>query len=174
MPVRLAVSMASAAVLAIVAVTPAAAAPESFRATFSGTFTIGFAGCSNGDDHLLFHGPGIATRGGSSWISGESCLRHNPLRPGCSTIETDATTITAADGSAIQFVNAGEDCLDPTTGVINGIATYSIVGGTGRLLGAEGNGNITVTAPVTQITATGALGTFNPLSFSGSITSPQQ
>ena len=174
MEVRFVASLAAAAVLALVLATPVVADAGSFRATFSGTFTIAFAACSNGDDHLHFSGPGIATQGGSSTISGDSCLRLEPLRPGCSIIEMDATTITAADGSTIQFVNAGEDCLDPTTGVIHGTATYSIVGGSGRFEGAGGSGDITVTAPVTAVTPTGASGTFNPLSFSGSITSPQE
>ncbi len=147
----------------------AAADATPFQASFQGSFTITFAGCANGDDHLQFAGPGTATQAGSSVIAGSSCLRHDPLRPGCSIIDTDNTVLTAADGSTIRFVNSGEDCLDPLTGRITGTASYLIVGGTGRFSGATGQGSVTVTAQVQQLMPTGAAGTFNPLSFSGSI-----
>jgi len=166
---RLALSVSAATVLMLATAGSAAADANPFQASFQGAFAITFAGCANGDDHLQFAGPGMATQAGSSVITGSSCLRHDPLRLGCSIIETDNTVLTAADGSTIHFANSGEDCLDPLTGQITGTASYLIVGGTDRFSGATGHGSVTVTALVKQLTLTGASGTFNPLSFSGSI-----
>jgi hypothetical protein len=164
-----ALTVALAAILAVTA-RPAAADTVPFRASFSGSFTVVDRVCSNGDDHLHFTGAGIATHGGTATIAGDSCLHPDPAQPACLIIDTDATTITAADASTIRFASSGEDCLNRATGQITGSGTYSITGGTGRFDGAGGAGEVSLAAQLMQVTGSEGSGTFSQLSFAGTIT----
>jgi hypothetical protein len=159
--------------MVLVVTLPVEAGSAPFRASFDGSFTIAFGGCANGDDHLLYRGHGPASHAGKSVIAGDSCLAPDLVRPGCSNIEQDATVLTAANGDVIRLVNRGEDCMTIShTGavVIQGTATYTIVGGTGRFSGVAGDGAVHNTAEVTSIDAAGVAGTFGPLVFAGSLT----
>lgn len=164
-----ALTVALAAILAVTA-RPAAAATVPFRASFSGSFTVVDRVCPNGDDHLHFTGEGIATQGGAATIAGDSCLHPDPANPACLIIDTDATTITAADGSTIRLASSGEDCLNRATGQITGSGTYSITGGTARFDGAAGAGEVSLAAQLMQVIGSEGSGTFGPLSFAGTIT----
>jgi hypothetical protein len=164
-----ALTVALAAILAVTA-RPAAADTDPFRASFSGSFTVVDRVCANGDDHLHFTGAGIATHGGAATVVGDSCLHPDPANPACLIIDTDATTITAADGSTIRLASSGEDCLNRATGQITGSGTYSITGGTGRFDGAAGAGEVGLVAQLMQVTGSEGSGTFSPLSFAGTIT----
>jgi hypothetical protein len=166
-----ALTVALAAILAATA-RPAAAVTVPFRASFSGSFVVVDRVCPNGDDHLHFTGAGIATHGGASTVAGDTCLHPNPANPACLIIDTDATTITAADRSTIRLASSGEDCLNHATGQITGSGTYSITGGTGRFDGAAGSGEVSLAAQLMQVMGSEASGTFGPLSFTGTITAP--
>jgi len=156
--------------------TPALASEQvPFQASFHGQFQITFGGCANGDNLLRFAGTGIATTAGLSSIDGVSCLRPEAANPLCSTIDDTTVTVTAANGDVFGFNNQAEDCLSFTAaGVfINGAGTYQILPGTGRFEAASGSGSVHTTAQVLVLTATGASGTFDPLTFVGTISEGQ-
>jgi len=73
-----------------------------------------------------------------------------------------------ANQGVIHFVNAGEDCISPT-GSVAGTAQYTISGGTGSFEDATGRGNVTVAAQITSIGAGGIDGTFQQLTFDGTL-----
>ena len=143
-----------------------------FEGSFHGMFQITFGGCANGDNRLAFSGPGLGLQIGLGSIVGVSCLRPEAANPLCSTISDTTVTVTAADGSTFGFKNQAEDCVSFTaTGiVIHGSGTYQILAGTGRFAQASGSGSVHTTAQGV-LTATGASGTFDPLVFSGTISS---
>ena len=154
--------------------TPALASEQvPFEATFHGTFQITFRGCANGDDLLRFAGPGLGQHTGLSTIAGVSCLHPEAANPLCSTISDTTVTVTAANGDTFGFKNKAEDCLSftPNGIFIHGAGTYQILPGTGRFDQASGSGTVHTTAQVLVLTATGASGTFDPLVFSGTISS---
>jgi hypothetical protein len=142
-----------------------------FEASFHGTFQITFGACAGGDNLLAFSGPGLGLQTGLSSIVGVSCLHPEPANPLCSTIVDTTVTVTAADGSTFGFKNQAEDCLSftPTGVFIHGAGTYQILPGTGRFAQAAGSGSVHTTAHVLVLSATGASGTFDPLVFSGTI-----
>jgi hypothetical protein len=159
-------------VLVALQAAPAVASEQvPFDASFHGTFQITFRGCSNGDNLLVFSGPGLGLQIGSASIVGVSCLHPEASNPLCSTISDTTVTVTAADGSTFGFKNQAEDCLSftPTGVFIHGAGTYQILPGTGRFAQASGSGTVHTTAQVLVFTPTGASGTFDPLVFSGTI-----
>jgi hypothetical protein len=141
-----------------------------FHASFHGTFTIDFGACANGDDLLHFQGTGIATQAGLSSIDGTSCL--HPIDPLCSRIADKSVTVTAANGDTFRFNNQAVDCLDFSTPgriFIHGSGTYLIEPGTGHFAAASGTGTVQVTTEVLNLSPTAASGTFDPLTFDGTI-----
>jgi hypothetical protein len=150
--VRSLASFAAALTVALAATArPAAAVTVPSRASFSGSFVVVDRVCPNGDDHLHFTGAGIATHGGASTVAGDTCLHPKPANPARLIIDTDATTFTVADRSAIRLVGSGEDCLNHATGQITGSGTCSITGGTGRFDGAGGSGEVSLAAQLVQV-----------------------
>ena len=135
-----------------------------FEATYEGTFTI--AG-----PLLTFNGGGPATHLGNSTVTGTSLLVPDLVDPLCFNIVQDAVTLRAANGDELHLVNEGQDCLDPVAGTITGIATTTVVGGSGRFAGATGSGTATVEAQVLGPTPDGVMGTF-VLRFEGQISAP--
>jgi hypothetical protein len=165
-------ALSAAVALVALQAMPAMASPQvPFQATFHGTFTIVFGVCPGGDNQLSFSGQGIAYQGGLSSISGVSCLHPEATNSFCSTIVDTTVTVAAADGSTFGFNNQAEDCLrfTPAGIFIDGAGTYRILPGTGRFDQASGSGSVHTTAHVLVMTATGASGTFDPLVFSGTI-----
>jgi len=137
-----------------------------FEATYQGTFTIAAV-------LLTFNGEGTATHLGISEVDGNSVLAPDPIQPFCFNIVEDEVILTGANGDELHLVNSGQDCLDPLTGSINGEATMTVVGGTGRFLGASGTGTAHVDAQVLGATAEGVTGTFL-LRFEGDLSAPGQ
>jgi hypothetical protein len=168
---------AMAAVFAIATLATPISAADSipFKASFQGTFTITFGPETN---ELQFQGIGHATHLGKSSVQGHALLR--PESPGapCSDIVsgTDQTIITGANGDQVRISNEARDCLEMTPDgriLIHGRGTYTITGGTGRDEGATGKGTVSTEAVVTGgVPNHSATGTFNPLSFQGTISRP--
>jgi hypothetical protein len=136
-------------------------ADRPFRASYSGTFHVAFGAGTAGSDRLNFSGVGLATHQGVSTIVGRSDMVATS-NPSCTSIENDSVTLTAANGDAIFIVNTGLDCLDTSGGspVLHGSGHTEIVGGTGRFAQAHGSGSWSVTAPIRELQATFANGTF--------------
>ncbi len=157
-------------VMALQAAPAVASEQLPFEASFHGTFQITFRGCANADNLLSFAGPGLAIQTGLSSITGVSCLHPEATNPLCSTISDTTVTVTAANGDTFGFKNQAEDCVSftPTGILINGAGTYQILPGTGRFVQASGSGTVHTTAQGV-LTSTGASGTFDPLVFSGTI-----
>lgn len=145
-----------------------------FRASYRGTFTLTF-GPGPGAASNAFTGTGQAAHLGRGGLDGLTALIAAST-PGCFTISQDRVTLIAANGDAVVLRNAGTDCLDttsvPGTTIIRGTGTYAIVGGSGRFANAIGSGDFTVTARVTSQTPGGVAGTFDALTFDGTISSP--
>jgi len=150
-------SVASIAMLTMMAQSVHATSNVPFKGVFEGTFAINPANL-----HLHFSGEGPASHLGDSDIVGDSQLV--PAGPGCFEIATDAVTLGAANGDQVFLTNSGQDCFDDT-GHIVGNATFTVTGGTGRFNGASGAGATQVVATPDQ---TGFSGTFI-LVFSGRI-----
>lgn len=149
---------------------PGVAAPETFDATFAGTFRITFGTGPGGTDELFFSGSGSGSHIGAALVDGYSTLRDSS--PGCKRIEHDEVTITSAGAHHLFVTNSGEDCIDvsePGRIVIRGQATYTVVGGTGPFAATSGSGEVTVTAEVTAVGLGSASGTFDPLTFDGTL-----
>jgi hypothetical protein len=127
---------------------------EHIAATFAGNFNL--------DDGVLsFEGPSTTCHGDLRSVSGNTDLGPGST-PACYAILSDAVTLTADDGSELYIANAGQDCLDFSTGapVIVGEGTTQVLGGTGRFDHAQGSGTYSVDAPVAELGATTATGTF--------------
>ena len=148
----------------------ARAADVPFDASYMGTYQVSFATGSNGNNQLSFHGTGLGLYLGESSVDGHSEMAPGSS-PNCTQIVNDSVTLTGANGDKLLLVNSGEDCIFAENGslVIRGTGVMRIVSGTGRFAGATGLGTWVVTAPVTNITGTGAEGTF-ALRFTGRLT----
>jgi hypothetical protein len=145
----------------------AAADSKAFTASFRGTFSITFG--PNGTSQLSFDGTGHAKHLGKTSVHGNAQLQ--PVAPGCSQIVADNTILTAANGDQLWVRNAATDCVEPGPDghiLIHGSGTYMIVGGTGRFAGASGAGKVSTEA-VGVPTSSGVTGTFDPLTFEGTI-----
>jgi hypothetical protein len=164
---RLSVAVVAALVLSVFASSLAVADTEAFHASYQGTFILTFG--SGGSSVLDFSGSGVATLLGSSTVSGRSQLQQTS--PTCTTIVQDKVTLTAVNGDQVFVRNSGQDCFD-SMGHITGSGTYTITGGTGRFSSASGTGTFSVTAQVTSPPGPNASGTFNPLTFDGTISVP--
>lgn len=158
--------------LAMLAV-PATAGAAPFHATYSGSFTITFATGPGLSDELRFAGSGAAIPGGPSTVDGYSTLRPAPGLAGvCFRTDRDEVTLAFPDGQ-LQLHNDARDCLDPLSRLghplIRGTGTWTVTGGTGAYAGAEGAGDVRVTAEVERFGLGSASGTFDPLVFDGEL-----
>jgi hypothetical protein len=170
----------SAALLAMTAGAGPISAVDSkpFKASFEGKFTILFG--PNGTSDLQFEGPGHATHLGQSTVKGHAHLvptgspREHPTWQ-CSRIVDDHTTITSKKGE-LSLQNQATDCVETTQDgrtLIHGNGTYTITGGTGDVTGAAGTGAVSTEAIVTGGVPGGVTGTFDPLTFQGTISEPE-
>jgi hypothetical protein len=173
---RLTVAVVAALVLSVFASSLAIADTAPFHASYQGTFQLAFGTGPGGTNVLAFSGTSgtsMPTVLGPSTITGKSFLE--PTSP-CSKIVADSVTLTAANGDTVSVQNTGQDCVDK--GRITGSGTYTITGGSGRFMGASGTGTFSVSAQITSFSGTPgtpgstASGTFNPLTFDGTISVP--
>jgi hypothetical protein len=158
-------------------VPPPASAATPFLASFQGTFTITFLTGPGGTHELRFHGSGTGRHLGWAEVDGYSTLRPSLDDPRCNEIVHDEVTLTAADGSTLAVTNEAVDCLEVTPDgriLIHGNGTYRILGGNDRHDGATGTGRVSTEAVVTSIFPGGVTGTFDPLTFDGTLTHQQE
>lgn len=163
--------------LAFAALAPAteaahASQPTPFRASFHGTFTLTFFTGPGATHELRFTGTGRGRHLGAATVDGYSRLQPLASEPACSEIVHDEVKLTAANGDEATVVNEAVDCLEVTPDgriLIHGRGTYQITGGTGRFDGSTGSGSVSTEATVTGAVLGGVTGTFDPLTFSGSI-----
>lgn len=172
----LALVLVAAAAALIAPPTPARAdtstAPTPFRASFQGTFTFTFFTGEGGTHELFFHGRGLGTHLGAATVDGYSRLRPSATEPQCSKIVHDEVTLTTSDGSQLAVTNDAIDCMEVTPDgriLIHGRGTYAIVGGIARLASATGTGDVSTEAVVTGSVPSGVTGTFDPLTFDGTV-----
>lgn len=170
-------SLAVVAALALTSLAPAAeparaSEPVPFNASFRGTFTLTFFTGPDATHELRFTGTGRGLHLGVATVDGYSLLRPVASNPGCSEIVHDEVTLTAANGDEVAVVNEAVDCMEVTPDgrvLIHGRGTYQITGGTGRFDSSTGAGSVSTEAAVTGAVPGGVTGTFDPLTFSGSI-----
>ena len=153
-----------ASVLVVPAVRTQASSDVPFHAQIVqyATFAPCPAGVSGADACVSQTAVGTATHLGQT--TKRSLVALTFISPSCATF-IEYTTFTAANGDTLTAVQSGTACFtSPTT--VSATATYTITGGTGRFVGATGNGTASTTV---SATSSGAL--VGPATYDGVLSS---
>ena len=128
-----AISVAILMLLLPIGQSPALAAEQvPFEGTFSGPIAF------TSQTTLEYSGSGIVTHMGLSAISGHIDILGPGSSPGGFDVE-EHVLIWAANGDRLDVVTR-EDVSPVEPGILHGVGTYEITGGTGRFHGATGQG----------------------------------
>lgn len=137
---------------------PLAQADAPFRATMQEQFALGACpvGTAAGMACATGTGSGKATHMGRTSETIAAVINMAGISPatGCTT-DTSTTTLTAANGDRLIVMTTGNFCLG-AAGAATDTGTYVVIGGTGRLAAARGQGTYTTQATFGAGGTTGA------------------